>query len=87
MALTKHLFVYYATAALILKIAAAFVADQGMGLDCDPCINRPTYRIKVIVHGTSRDRFWQRIRASSIQAGKDMRVNLEFDLYGKLIHL
>jgi hypothetical protein len=53
-----------------------------MDLNCDPCIDRPTYRIQVIVHGTSDDKFWQRIRASSVQAGKYMRVDLDFELYG-----
>jgi len=79
MILNKRLFASYL--ALILNLAAVFVAGQGMDLNCDPCIDRPTYRIQVIVHGTSDDKFWQRTRASSIQAGKDMRVDLDFELY------
>ena len=62
---------------------AVFVAGQGNDINCDPCIERPLYRIRAIVHGTSDDVFWQRLRASSIQAGKDMQVELEFDLYGE----
>lgn len=50
-------------------------------LDCDPCIDRPTYTVRAIVHGTKIDAFWQRVRAASIQSGKDMRINLEFELY------
>ena len=80
MILNKRLFASYL--ALILNLAAVFVAGQEMDLNCDPCIDRPTYRIQVIVHGTSDDKFWQRTRASSIQAGKDMRVDLDFELYG-----
>jgi len=67
--------------ALVLNLAAIFVVGQGNGLNCDPCINRPLYRIRAIVHGTSDDMFWQRLRASSIQAANDMRVHLDFTLY------
>jgi hypothetical protein len=52
-------------------------------LSCDPCVDRPSYRVQVIEHGASNESMWQRIRASSIQAGKDMRVQLDFELYGK----
>ena len=57
--------------------------DKNILLSCDPCVDRPSYRVQVIVHGTSNEPMWQRIRASSIQAGKDMRVQLDFKLYGK----
>ena len=57
--------------------------DDDKNLSCDPCVDRPSYRVQVIVHGTSNEPMWQRIRASSIQAGKDMRVQLDFELYGK----
>ena len=57
--------------------------DENILLSCDPCVDRPSYRVQVIVHGTSNEPMWQRIRASSIQAGKDMRVQLDFELYGK----
>lgn len=52
-------------------------------LNCDPCIDRPTYTIKVIAHGTKGDPFWQRLRTASVQSALDMRVALEFELYGK----
>jgi len=65
----------------LLIIAVLFGAGQGRELNCDPCIDRPTYTIQAIVHGTSDDKFWRRMRASSIQAAKDMRVDLKFDLY------
>jgi len=79
MSLKRYLFASYA--ALIFELAAVLVAGQGDELKCDPCIDRPTYRIRAIVHGTSDDMFWQRMRASSIQAGNDMRVQLDFELY------
>ena len=80
MAIVQRLFAY---AAVLFYISSIFVDGQNVELNCDPCINRQTYRIKAIVHGTSRDKFWQRIRASAVQAAKDMRVELDFDLYGK----
>ena len=58
-------------------------AQQSLEIDCDPCIDRPTYKIRAIVHGTKDDAFWQRVRAASVQSGLDMRIDLEFDLYGK----
>ena len=80
MPIVRRLFAY---AAVLFYISSIFVDGQNVELNCDPCINRQTYRIKAIVHGTSRDKFWQRIRASAVQAAKDMRVELDFDLYGK----
>ena len=68
---------------LIVNVLAVFVSGQD--LNCDPCIERPTYRIQAIVHGTSDDKFWQRMRSSSIQAANDMRVELDFELYGEFM--
>lgn len=51
-------------------------AFSGVEVDCDPCIDRESYKVKVIAHGTEGDGFWQ-----GMQAGSDMRVKLEFDLY------
>mmetsp|Transcript_7169 Transcript_7169/g.17470 ORF Transcript_7169/g.17470 Transcript_7169/m.17470 type:complete len:1075 (-) Transcript_7169:74-3298(-) len=76
-------FSYYFLAiytALVLE-TIIFVASHEIDFNCDPCIDRPSYRIRAIVHGTNDDMFWQRLRASSIQAAKDMRVQLDFDLY------
>jgi len=78
MSWNQHLF---ALLVLCFNIAAAFATGEGMDLDCDPCIERPDYRIKVIVHGISSDKFWQRVRTSSMQAALDMRVKLDFNLY------
>jgi hypothetical protein len=71
----------------LLIVAILFLTGQGKELNCDPCIDRPTYTIQAIVHGTSDDKFWRRMRATSIQAAKDMRVDLKFDLYGKSMEL
>lgn len=81
MPLIRRLFAY--AALLLFYIAAVFVFVEGgdVELDCDPCINRPAYRIQAIVHGTYRDKFWQRVRASALQAALDMRVELDFVLY------
>ena len=70
---------------LLLVNTVLVVASQENVLHCDPCIDRPSYRIQVIAHGISDDPFWQRMRASSIQAGKDMRVEVDFELYGESV--
>lgn len=72
---------------VLLNIAAAFATGEGSDLDCDPCIERPDYLVKVITHGTSNNEFWLKMRSSSLQAARDMRVAIEFQLYGKLMHL
>ena len=72
---------------VLLNIAAAFATGEGSDLDCDPCIERPDYLVKVITHGTSNDEFWLKMRSSTLQAARDMRVAIEFQLYGKLMHL
>ena len=79
----RRLFAY--AALLLFYTAAVFVEGDDVELDCDPCIDRPAYRIQAIVHGTSRDKFWQRVRASALQAALDMRVELDFVLYGESI--
>lgn len=84
MSWNQHLF---ALLALFFNIAAAFATGDGMDLDCDPCIERPDYSVKVIVHGIASDKFWQRMRVSSRQAALDMRVKLDFDLYGKSMRI
>lgn len=72
---------------VLLNIAAAFASGEGSDLDCDPCIERPDYVVKVITHGTANSDFWLKMKASSVQAGRDMRVTIDFPLYGKLMHL
>ena len=76
-----------AISVLLVSMASAFAKGEGADLMCDPCIERPDYTVKVIVHGTTDDRFWTRVLLASEQAAKDMRIQLDFDLYGKLKHL
>ena len=67
---------------LHLSAAAATAAvAPAASLSCDPCIDRPSYNLRAIVHGTSDDAFWLRMRAASVQAAKDMRIGLDFELY------
>lgn len=65
---------------LSTAVAAAAVAPAA-NLSCDPCIDRPSYNLRAIVHGTSDDAFWLRMRAASVQAARDMRIQLDFELY------
>ena len=61
--------------------AAAAAVAPAANLSCDPCIDRPSYSLRAIVHGTSDDAFWLRMRAASVQAARDMRIQLDFELY------
>lgn len=45
--------------------------------DCDPCIERNTYKIQAIVHGSETDPFWLQIQAAMVQAAKDVDVNFD----------
>ena len=50
-------------------------------LNCNPCIDRTSYKLKAILHGSTDDQFWQKLNASAHQSALDMRVNLELQLY------
>ena len=51
-------------------------------LDCISCIDRNSFTLRAVVHGTSDDYFWQRFATSARQSAQDMRVNLQLELYG-----
>jgi simple sugar transport system substrate-binding protein len=57
------------------------VAVSAQRFDCNPCIKRADYTIKVVSHGTSSNSFWTKVQAAALQAGRDMGVTLDFDLY------
>ena len=50
-------------------------------LNCNPCIDRTSYTIRAIFHGTSNDEYWTKLAASARQAALDMRINLQLELY------
>jgi ABC-type sugar transport system substrate-binding protein len=66
---------------LLMGGVATGAGAADLALNCDPCIDRESYKIKAIVHGTKSDKFWIQMQKTAIQAGKDMRVQLEFELY------
>jgi ABC-type sugar transport system substrate-binding protein len=67
---------------LLFSSSSSFlVLAQNLKLDCDPCIERANYNIKAITHGLSDELFWQKNKASMIEASKDMGVNFVMDLY------
>ena len=45
--------------------------------DCDPCLERPGFKIRAIVHGTKNDPFWRPVTIAMRQVANDMRINLE----------
>ena len=50
-------------------------------LNCNPCIDRSSYTIRAIFHGTTNDEYWTKLAASAEQAALDMRINLMLELY------
>lgn len=50
-------------------------------LNCKPCIDRTSYKLKAILHGSSDDPFWQKLNASAHQSALDMRISLDLKLY------
>lgn len=51
---------------------------------CEPCIVREKVKVKAIVHGTQTSIFWQQARAAMLQAARDMRINMNVELYETL---
>ena len=70
-----------------LLVAALFFGSLGAmsvlapNLDCDPCIRRPDFVIKAIVHGTKQDPYWQATQSAMEQAARDMKVQFQMELY------
>lgn len=81
--LVQLLLVLVAFAATIAPTDAAPQVDL-VRFNCsseESCIDRPSYYIKAIVHGTSDSLYWREIQASMIQTAMDLKVDLEVDLY------
>ena len=68
---------------IIILLAAVMLlgASADVSLQCNPCIDRPTYKIHAIVHGTKSSGFWQQVRKAAVQAASDMRVDFTMNLY------
>lgn len=45
--------------------------------DCDPCLERTDFTIRVVLHGTRNDPFWGPVATAMRQVASDMRVNLD----------
>ena len=50
-------------------------------LNCIPCINRPSYTLRAIVHGQTNDPFWTKLASTARQSAQDLRIGLELELY------
>ena len=66
---------------IIRILLAAHFAYALREFECDPCIDRSDYTIKVLWHGTSSDGFWQNVKAAAFQAGYDLGITLDLALY------
>lgn len=68
----------------VLLVAALLASPSGaqpLVLQCDPCIERPNYYIRAIVHGTANGVFWRQVRAAALQAASDLRIHFDMHLY------
>jgi hypothetical protein len=65
---------------LMLLMMEDVQAAAPVRVNCDPCIDRESYTVQAIVHGTSGDRFWQQMERSMRQSANEMRVQFIMDL-------
>lgn len=70
-------FPLFFTAAWWLAVAAA----QRFDCTSQPCVLRPSFRIKAVVHGTKSDPTWKEIQAAMVQTAKDLKIDLDLKLY------
>ena len=69
------------TVTLILLTAQAVIAQRFHCVAPYDCVDRPSFHIQAIVHGTYNETFWQQIQAAMFQAGSDMNVTFGMKLY------
>ncbi|CAB9528067.1 acid type B receptor subunit 1 [Seminavis robusta] len=70
---------------MITSIPLTLAVDApGPRLNCEPCIERPSYHIRAITHGAKDSLFWNQVHSAAVQAGKDMSIDFRFDLYDKV---
>lgn len=50
-------------------------------LNCDPCIQRGSYKIKTILHGNSSEYFSKQLQSAAEQSGSDMGVNFGIEFH------
>jgi len=52
--------------------------------DCvapNDCVNRSSFQIRTIVHGTTSDPFWQQMKGGFVTAAQSMNVNLTLTMF------
>ena len=61
--------------------AQHFNCSTGAASSPGVCVYRPLFKVRAIVHGQSSDHLWQQIQAAATQAGRDMNVDFDMQLY------
>ena len=79
--MTSPLLTCWAPLASLLLLASCPATSAIEQVPCDPCTERQDIRIRGITHGAQNSPFWQRVKAAADQAGLDMNVNMQYDLY------
>ena len=69
-----------ATLVLISSAPLAVSVSPTVRYSCDPCVDRSSYTIGAIVHGTKHDPFWQQMKSASVKAARDMNVEFSMEL-------
>ena len=64
---------------LLVFVSISAAQASPLNLNCDPCIERPNFQIRAIVHGQTNDEYWIQMSAAMHQAAKDMRVDFQLD--------
>ena len=62
-------------------LALSSAAAPTVRYECDPCLERADYTIRVILHGSTADPFWDQVGASMAQSFSNMGVDWDMDLY------
>jgi simple sugar transport system substrate-binding protein len=69
------------TAAASLLLLGTAVVQGEVVLNCDPCIERSSYKLAAFYHGPSSDPFWQEVAAAATQSALDFGVALTITMY------
>lgn len=63
------------------EAAPILISAPEPDLSCDPCLERPSLRVRAITHGSPDVLFWKQIEKAAVQAARDMRVRFAFEFY------
>lgn len=68
-------------ALLLVSLPPTVIAQRFHCVAPYDCVDRPSFHIQAIVHGTYNESFWLQLQAAMFQAGSDMNVTFGMKLY------